>query len=123
MKHLLAIFSLVLLVSNTAISAAPPTYVAPTKYSGTQRISRISVASDGAEANDGSGAAAVSADGRFIAFESLATNLVRGDTNGMADVFVHDRVTHETARVSVASDGTQAQGSSHYPSISADGHY
>jgi WD40 repeat protein len=126
MKQLLAMFSLMLLISNAAISAAPIVSVAPAEHSIAQSISRISVASDGTQANDGSGSAALSADGRYIAFESLATNLVSGDTNGVADIFVQDRVTHETTRVSVTSDGTQANGvfpGSEYPSISADGRY
>ena len=49
----------------------------------------------------------ISADGRFVAFNSVATNLVPGDTNGAEDVFVRDRVTHETTRVSVSSSGRQ----------------
>ncbi|MAW60577.1 MAG: calcium-binding protein, partial [Planctomycetes bacterium] len=57
---------------------------------------RVSVSSTGGEANDHSQEAAVSADGRFIAFTSLASNLVAGDTNGHRDVFVHDRQTGMT---------------------------
>ncbi len=58
-----------------------------------------------------------------MAFESLANNLVSGDTNDQQDIFVHDRQTGQTTRVSVASDGTQAYGYSYNPSISADGRY
>ena len=54
--------------------------------------SRVSVASDGTEANGNSRAPVLSADGRFIAFLSQATNLVPGDTNAVADVFVRDTV-------------------------------
>ncbi len=52
---------------------------------------------------------AISADGRFVAFSSFASNLVAGDTNGTWDVFVHDRQTGTTERVSVASDGTEGE--------------
>ena len=65
----------------------------------------------------------ISADGRYVAFESDASNLVSGDTNYHPDIFVHDRQTGQTTRVSVASDGTQANGHSFDPSISADGRY
>src|SRR5207249_1297616 len=65
---------------------------------------RVSVASDGTPGNDYSVNDAISADGRFVAFHSRATNLVAGDTNGVWDVFVHDRQTGTTERVSVASD-------------------
>jgi len=89
----------------------------------TGETARVSVASDGPQANGSSWVAAISADGRYVAFESLASNLVPGDTNGECDIFVHDRQTGETTRVSVASDGTQADRWAWYPSISADGRY
>jgi Tol biopolymer transport system component len=94
--------------------------------------SRISVATGGGQADGGSGNVALSADGRFVAFDSYATNLVPGDTNGSDDIFVHDTRTGVTTRVSVASDGSQA---SHFspqypgvlgsfePALSADGRY
>jgi Tol biopolymer transport system component len=84
---------------------------------------RVSVASDGTQGNSGSAWSAISADGRYVAFDSSATNLVPGDTNGVLDVFIHDRQTGQTSRVSVASDGTQGNGASHLPAISADGRY
>ena len=84
---------------------------------------RVSVASDGTEGNAASAGAALSADGRFVAFHSAATNLVAGDTNGTNDVFVHDRQTGITERVSVASDGTQGNKASSYPALSADGRF
>jgi Tol biopolymer transport system component len=89
----------------------------------TRQTTRVSVASDGTQADDGSGSANISADGRYVAFGSSADNLVSGDTNGESDMFVHDRQTRQTTRVSVASDGTQANGYSRSPSISADGRY
>lgn len=66
---------------------------------------------------------AISGDGRFVAFGSLAANLVPGDTNGRFDIFVHDRQTGTTSRVSVDSAGTQGNERSTNPTISADGRF
>lgn len=84
---------------------------------------RVSVASDGSEANFFCSDPSISADGRFVVFSSLAANLVSEDTNNSSDVFLHDRFTRTTTRVSVASDGTQPNGDSRDPSISPDGRY
>jgi Tol biopolymer transport system component/subtilisin-like proprotein convertase family protein len=84
---------------------------------------RVSVSSDGTEANGASRHVSLSTDGRFVAFDSGADNLVPGDTNGTTDVFVHDRRTGQTERVSIASDGTQGDGFSQLPSLSADGRF
>src|SRR5438067_1693678 len=84
---------------------------------------RVSVDSAGNQGNGGSAVFAISADGRFVAFVSSATNLVPGDTNGGQDVFVHDRRTGTTERVSVDSAGTESNGSSERPAISADGRF
>lgn len=65
----------------------------------------------------------VSADGRFVAFHSDASNLVSGDTNDFGDVFVRDRLTGKTERVSVSSAGKQGNAPSDYPGISADGRF
>jgi len=89
----------------------------------TGRTERVSVASDGSQGNDWSDYLSISADGRFVAFESFASNLVPGDTNGWEDVFVHDRATGVTERVSVASDGTQGDAASFGGSMSADGRF
>ncbi|MBN1460053.1 MAG: PKD domain-containing protein, partial [Armatimonadetes bacterium] len=92
----------------------------------TGETERVSVASDGAEGNrdcDYSSDPTISEDGRYVAFGSEANNLVPSDTNESCDIFVHDRQTGETARVSVATDGTEANSLSEYPSISADGRY
>jgi hypothetical protein len=89
----------------------------------TPTTERVSVASDGTEGNAMSFSAALSADGRFVAFESDATNLVPGDTNGARDIFVRDRQAGTTERVSVASDGTEANGDSASAAVSADGHF
>jgi Tol biopolymer transport system component len=84
---------------------------------------RVSVDSAGRQANGPSSVAAISANGRFVAFESDATNLVAGDTNGLTDIFVHDLVARTTTRVSVDSLGRQANGPSFNPSISSDGRF
>ena len=90
----------------------------------------ISVANDGAQANNDSRGAAISADGRFIAFVSSATNLVPNDTNsGFEETFLRDTCRGEptctptTTRVSVGNDGSQANGPSGLASMSADGRY
>ncbi len=90
-----------------------------------QSTSRVSVDSSGAQANDYSGwtRSSISADGRFVAFDSFASNLVPGDTNGTGDVFVRDLLNGTTERVSVDWGGAQGDGSSYSPSISADGRY
>jgi uncharacterized repeat protein (TIGR01451 family) len=85
---------------------------------------RVSVDSAGIQGNSISGRRsppALDADGLVVAFDSLASNLVPGDTNGVDDVFVHDRLSGETERVSLASDGTQGQQISVAPATSADG--
>jgi Tol biopolymer transport system component len=84
---------------------------------------RVSVTSNGVQANDGSSYPSISADGRYVAFRSPASNLVRGDTNRRTDVFVRDRQTRTTSRVSVNSHGHQANSSSFDPAISADGSF
>jgi Tol biopolymer transport system component len=90
-------------------------------------ITRISLDSSGHEGNGPSGyfglPGALSADGRQVAFESFATNLVPGDTNAAADIFVHDNVTGATVRVSIDSSGHEANGPSFYPAISGDGRF
>ena len=77
---------------------------------------RVSVASDGTQADGPSRRPSISDDGARVAFVSEATNLAPGDTNGAADVFVHDLLTGTTTRVSVATDGTQADGEA-YPEV------
>ncbi|MBI5602919.1 MAG: PD40 domain-containing protein, partial [Deltaproteobacteria bacterium] len=84
---------------------------------------RVSVASDGSQGNDYSNNPSISADGRFVAFRSLASNFVLGDTNGKEDIFVHDRQTGQISRISVTSDGTEGNDHSYSPSISTDGRF
>ena len=87
---------------------------------------RVSVSSTGAQGDGDSGVehvstagrpVAISGDGRYVAFSSFASNLVAGDTNGVEDVFVHDRLTGATERV------TTGDGASHDPSLSGDGRF
>jgi Tol biopolymer transport system component len=90
----------------------------------TGRNWRASVASDGTEGDADSGGGyfpAISADGRYVAFVSSATNLVADDTNGVDDVFVHDRKTGRTERVSVDPSGDQGNATSFGPAISNNG--
>lgn len=89
----------------------------------TGAVERISVDSSGAQSNGSSSSAALSADGRFVAFRSTATNLVAGDTNARSDVFLRDRQAETTTRVSVSSSGAQANDASSAPSVSEDGRY
>jgi Tol biopolymer transport system component len=84
---------------------------------------RVSVATGGAQGNGASVNPVVSSDGRYVAFSSSATNLVAGDTNGVDDIFVRDRQTGTTERVSVATGGAQGTGGCDQPSISADGRF
>lgn len=85
---------------------------------------RVSEAWNGGGANGESFSPAISADGRWVAFASEASNLVPDDGNGDADVFVHDRRTGTTVRASVSDDGREALGgASTSPSISADGRF
>jgi hypothetical protein len=83
----------------------------------------VSAATGGGPADGKSQLPSLSADGRFVVFYSLATNLVAGDTNAHADVFVRDRLLAVTDRVSVASSGAQSIGTSEFPSINADGQF
>ena len=83
----------------------------------------VSSSSSGIRANAASGTADVSGDGRYVLFNSLATNLVAGDTNQHSDVFVKDLQTGLTTRVSTTGTGLQGNGQSLGISISADGRY
>ncbi|MCJ7492238.1 MAG: hypothetical protein MUP15_08845, partial [Dehalococcoidia bacterium] len=84
---------------------------------------RVSVDSLGNEANGASAVPAISANGRYVAFISSATNLAEGDTYPNFDIFVHDRATGTTERVSVTSAGNETHHNSWGPTISGDGRY
>ncbi len=89
----------------------------------TGETARISISSSGEETDGGSLWAAISADGRYIAFESWATNLVENDTNTKMDIFIHDRWTNETQRVSLSNSGVQGIWGAYAAALSADGRY
>lgn len=84
---------------------------------------RVSVSSSGVQADEVSFCPSISEDGRFVSFVSYATNLVPGDTNGMPDIFVHDRQTGTTQRVSVSSQGVEANDASTDAKISGNGRF
>lgn len=100
--------------TSGSFSATATIYVSP---------QRISVATGNVQANAGSSWSKSSGDGRYVVFTSDATNLVANDSNGVTDVFYHDRVDGTTFRVSVTSAGVEANGRSYHPAISRDGRY
>jgi hypothetical protein len=83
----------------------------------------ISISSQGELGNANSAHLSLSTDGRFVAFASHASNLVPDDTNNLADIFVHDRLTGKTTRVSKSTTGEQADAASENPVISAQGRF
>lgn len=108
------------LVPSDANGGTDDVFVRDTVLGVTTLVSRSST---GEEGDSYSFDPAISDDGRFVVFVSAATNLVTGDTNGALDVFVHDRSTGRTRRVSVSSAGRQARDDSGSPDISADGRF
>jgi Tol biopolymer transport system component len=89
-------------------------------------VSRVSVDGAGAQGNGDSGIlshGSISQDGRWVAFESQASNLVSGDTNGVADIFVKDLATGAIVRITEDSTGRQGNGSSSSPCLSKDGRF
>ena len=91
---------------------------------GTRKTTLVSVRSDGRESGNGQTTGfSVSSDGRFVAFSSLASDLVPGDTNGASDIFVRDLQTGSTRLVSATSSGGPAYGDSAAPEISGDGKF
>jgi Tol biopolymer transport system component len=83
----------------------------------------VSATPSGTAGNQASNGSDVSSNGRYVAFTSIASNLVAGDTNSAPDVFVRDTLTATTVRVSTAADGTQGNSTSDQPTISRDGRY
>lgn len=90
-----------------------------------QRLERIDVRPDGQPSADAgqNTSMSISDDGRWVVFQSDQTDLVAGDTNGTTDVFVRDRKTNTTRRLSVRPDGSQATGSSYLPHASSNGRF
>jgi WD40 repeat protein/DNA-directed RNA polymerase specialized sigma24 family protein len=98
----------------------------------TNEIQQVSVSSSGRAGNHASYSASTSANGRYVVFSSVSSNLVSGDFNtcywygskiSCMDVFIHDTEKGSTKRISTADDGTEADNNSYYPVISADGHW
>lgn len=87
----------------------------------TNQISRESISTAGTQANGDSGNPSISGNGRYVVFESAATNLVPADTGGFWDIFLRDRQTGATTRLSVSSGGGQANFNSFNPAVSSDG--
>ena len=84
---------------------------------------RVNLTSSGAQLDFFSGSPSISADGRWVSFDSDDPNAVPGDGNNARDVFLRDRSTGETRRISVRPDGTEANGNSFGASMSANGRY
>src|SRR5262249_46407147 len=89
----------------------------------TGSITRISVAPNGDQADNASFFPSISADGRYVAFQSYATNLVAVDTNGTSQIYVKDLTTDDVTLVSADKDGVPGDNFSSQPSISAGGQY
>jgi uncharacterized repeat protein (TIGR01451 family) len=87
----------------------------------TGTMERASVDSAGNAGDEFSSRPDITADGRFVTFQSIASNLVAGDTNNRSDIFVRDRQSGTTVRVSVATGGAEANNGSERPKISDDG--
>jgi Tol biopolymer transport system component len=113
LTSLIAAFALVMLLAPSPISAQGCIQ--------TGTITRVSVSSGGAQANSASVAPDLSGDGRYVAFSSMANNLVANDTNSAEDVFVYDRHNCQTQRVSVSTGGAQANSGAYMPRFSTDG--
>ena len=88
-----------------------------------QELSLVSVSNTGEQGNDSSFESDVSADGRWVVWTSLATNLTPGDTNGQRDIFLRNMETGEVTRINTGPAGQQADGFSGFPDISSDGRY
>jgi len=89
----------------------------------TDGIELVSCTSSDTQSNNDSQAAEFSADGRYVVFESTASNLVDGDTNATRDIFVKDLQTGDILRISTGSTGTESNGDSSRAHFSADGRY
>ncbi len=89
----------------------------------TAQTTRVSVGPGGVQANGASIASSLSGDGRYVAFDSAATNLIADDTNAKSDVFLYDRSTTTVERISVTSSGGQASADSFSPDITPDGRF
>jgi Tol biopolymer transport system component len=123
MPRRLSTLSLVLLASACGGESELPATALTTAQALTSTV-RVTVHTDGTEANDSAGSNfAVSNGGAFVAFESSASNLVAGDTNNARDIFLRDVAAGRTTRISVGPQGEQSSSWAYEPSISSDGRY
>ena len=83
----------------------------------------VSINSKGRRGNAESANPSISLNGRWVVFQSDAENLVRNDSNLREDVFMRDRASGKTKRISVKSNGNQGNGDSDDPWISGDGRW
>jgi tricorn protease-like protein len=104
-------------------NAALDIFVRNTSPSNTRRVSISTAGVQGNGASPTNWRPQISASGRYVAFESNATNLVANDTNAASDVFVRDRKQNKTRRVSVRFDGSQSNGLSAIADITSDGKF
>jgi Tol biopolymer transport system component len=124
-----ALCAAALLVTAHAVPAAAAGAAGAPTAAGThgrnwgRGLSLVSATASGGAASGVSGSPAISEDGRYVAFVSTAADLVPGDTNDDADIFVRDLKSGRTARVSVDSEGRQANRESALPALSRDGRY
>lgn len=93
------------------------------RQAGTTDIVSLTSTGGFSQGGENFGPASISADGRFVAFYSRATNLVPNDTNGTTDVFLRDRLLQTTVRASLGPGGVQANGGSGQPALSANGKF
>jgi len=107
-------------LGNGDTAYTPRVYVMDTQ---TRSIEQLSVGIGNTLPNDGSFNPVISGNSRFVVYDSRASNLVAGDTNGVADVFFTDRIRHTTVRISRSTSGQQLNGASGLPFVSSDGRY
>jgi Tol biopolymer transport system component len=87
----------------------------------TGKTKRISVKPNGTSATGNSGSGVMTANNRLVVYASRATDLIKNDTNGQSDIFVFNRETGKTSRVSVKSNGLESDGDSFGPDVSSKG--
>lgn len=109
--------------SIATIAAALLLALAPAASAAGVQTERIDLSATGHQTNGDTMDTSISADGRFVAFSSLASNLLPGDTNGTWDVFVADRENDTVSRASVSTQGVEGDMASYHPDISADGRF
>lgn len=118
MHRAMAVLATAVLLVVPAVGA-----VADDGLAGAARLQRLSLAHDGGDTDGDSLHPVISANGRYVVFESAAENVVAGDDNAVIDIFVVDRVTRATELVSLSSDGEQVDDHTSDPDISADGRF